>query len=486
MRAIKYFFISQLILLLNLFANVNVDYEDKIIKGEPFIFTIEILGEKIEFPDLSIIDDNLREISSSISTNIINNKLSKSIKKSYSFYPKDDFIFPSLKFVIDGKEYKTEEKNVILENPIQTKSNDFSLDIKTSKSDYFVGENFLLTLVFKFKKDISIVGLSLAKPEFKDFWYKQLDGQKEYEKGEFKFIEINFLMSPLKDGNLEINPLMIQLQLLEENLRSFFSNTKVINLYSNSLELKVKKLPNNINLIGDFEITSSIDKNEIKKGEAISYKLRIVGNGNIEDIPDIKLSIDDATIYENKPEIKTQIDDGKYGGVYEKVFSIIPNKSLVIPSVKLEYFDENKEEIITKQTNSFEIKVLDNDKKEEVLLHKEVINQDKNSSSNEIIKVVEKNSVTDRILFFTLGVIITILIISLYFYVITSRRKKEELKPLSKRVKESKSKNELIKILAIYVKKDSKLDEVIFRLEKDEDFKTLKKEIIKILKELNL
>lgn len=484
MRAIKYFFISQLIIL-NLFADFNLDLKDSFIKGESYIFTIEVSGKKIEFPDLSIIDSNIQEISNSISTNVINSKISKSIKKSYSFYPTSDFIFPSLKFVIDGKEYKTQEKKVVLKEATQIKSNDFSLDISVNKNEIFVGENFLLTLVFKFKRDKQIVGLSLAKPEFKDFWYKQLDGQKEYEKDDFKFIEINFLMTPLKEGNLKINPLMIQLQLLEENLRSFFTNTRVLNLYSNSLEFNIKKLPNNINLIGDFDISSSLDKQTIKQGEAISYKLRIVGNGNIDDIPDIKLLVDNATIYENKPEIKTEVKDGNYSGVYEKTFSIIPNKSLVIPSIKLEYFDKNKKEIITKQTDSFEIKVLDVTKQKEVFLEKQVDIQDKNNSSNEI-KVVEKNSVTDRILFFTLGVIVSLLIISLYFYVITSRRKKEELKPLSKRVKESKTKDKLIKILAIYIKKDPKLDELIFRVEKDEDFKTLKKEIIKILKELNL
>ena len=485
MKIFKYIFILQLFIL-NLFANVTVSLEDSFFKNEPYIFTIEVSGKEIKTPDLSIIDSNIQEISSSISTNIINSKISKSIKKSYSFYPNSDFIFPSLKFVIDGKEYKTQEKKVVLKEITQTKSDDFSLDISINKNEVFVGENFILTLTFKFKIDKQIVGLSLAKPDFKDFWYKQLDGQKEYEKNDFKFIEINFLMTPLKEGNLVINPLLIQLQLLEENLRSFFSSTQVLKIYSNKLDLEIKKLPDNVELIGDFDISSSIGKQTINQGEAISYKLKISGIGNIDDIPDIKLPIENATIYENKPEIKTEVKDGNYSGVYEKVFSIIPNKSLVIPSIKLEYFDKNKEEIIIKQTDSFEIKVLEVKKQKEVFLEKQVDIQDKNSSSNETIKVVEINSVTDRILFFTLGVIVSVLIISLYFYVITSRRKKEELKPLSKKVKESKTKDELIKILAIYIKKDPKLDELIFKVEKDEDFKTLKKEIIKILKELNL
>ena len=78
------------------------------------------------------------------------------------------------------------------------------------------------------------------------------------------------------------------------------------------------------------------------------------------------------------------------------------------------------------------------------------------------------------------------LIISLYYYVITSKRKKQEDKPLVKKVKESKTKEELLKILAVYLKIDAKLDLLIFELEKTQDINSLKKEIIKILKELKL
>ena len=76
---------------------------------------------------------------------------------------------------------------------------------------------------------------------------------------------------------------------------------------------------------------------------------------------------------------------------------------------------------------------------------------------------------------------------ALYFYVITSRRKKEEeKKPLLQKIRKAKTKEELIKILAIYIKIDSKLDELIFNLEKTDEINSLKKEIIKIVKELKL
>jgi len=267
-------------------------------------------------------------------------------------------------------------------------------------------------------------------------------------------------------------------------LEAFFSTTKDVNIYSNELNFDVKALPSNIKLVGDFEIETTIDKQKVKHGEAISYKLKIKGTGNIDDIPDIKLPIKDVTIYENKPEIKTYISNDKYEGTYEKVYSIIPNKSFTIPSINFEFFDKEQQKVISKTTKSYDIEVEDAEKREEVVLEK-AKDENKVLETKEII--VEKISFKDRVMFFIFGVLFTVLVFSIYFYINRYKNiKKEELKPLSKKVKETKTKIELIKILAVYMKIDSRLDELIYQLEKVEDVNIIKKQILKILKELKL
>lgn len=255
-------------------------------------------------------------------------------------------------------------------------------------------------------------------------------------------------------------------------------------IYSNELNLNIKELPNNIILVGDFSIESIIDKQKVKAGEAISYKLKIKGNGNIDDIPDIKLPLTDITVYENKPIIKTKILENEYIGEYEKNFLLISDRSFEIPSLELEYFDKNRKEVIKKNTNSFYIEILSSDTKETVLQKEIKIEKQNEDLAKQLVAI---SILEQRVLFFILGVVSCLLIISLYFYVINSKQKKEyKNRPLTKRVSSSKSKEELIKILAIYLKVDSKLDELILKLEKDEDFKSLKKEILKVLKNLKL
>lgn len=486
MRFFKLLFLLNFFII-NLVANVNIQMEDKIIKGEPLVFTVEIFGNDVKFPDLNSIDGNLvQENGSSISTKNINGKISKYLKKSYFLFPKKDFIFPSLEFEIDDKKYTTNEKKITLINPSKTKSDLFDFEIQTSKNSFFVGENFVLTLNFKYKKNMQILDLSLNKPNFESFWYKQIDEPTQKEDDEFKYIQMKFLMASLKEGVQNIAPLMVQIQVLDETFNSFFSNTKNLKIYSNELNFDIKSLPQNIKLIGSFEVDSNIDKQQIKKGEAISYKLKIEGLGNIDDISDIKLPLDNLTIYENKPQIKAEIKNGEYGGVFEKVFSIVPNKSFVIPSINFEYFDKDLQKIVTKTTKSYEIDVLEEEIKKEVVLEKkeEIKNEEQ---TNQVVKIVEKSSLFDKIIFFCLGIIFSLLVGSLYFYVITSKQKKEKTNtPLIKKIKTCNTKEELLKILAIYIKVDKRLDELIFLLEKAQDIKSLKKEIIEILKELNL
>ena len=471
-----------------LFGNVKLYLpSNTIVKNEAFVFVLEAYGNDITFPNISLIDgQSVQEIASSNATNIINGKVTKKIKKTYSFYPTKDFILPSFETLIDGKNYKTNEEKITIQKALKTQSNIFDFNIKTNNSDLYIGENFILTMVFKYKKDVDILDLTFDKPNFENFWYKQIDNSKKYEDGDFTVFEIKFLMFALKKGIQKIEPLGINAQIMDNNSYSVFSSTRNKKIYSNELEFDIKSLPDNINLIGNFDISASVDKLIVKKGEAVSFKLNIKGKGNIDDLPDIKLPIDDVTIYENKPLVRTQTSNNEYSGEWEKVYSIIANKSFTIPSIKIDYFDKNLSKTISKQTDIFNIEVLDEEIKKEVVLEKAEDIALPIETPKEIIKVVEKISTLDRIIYFFLGVVFSLLIISLYYYVITSRREKQEDKPLVKKVKESKTKEELLKILAVYLKIDAKLDLLIFELEKTQDIDSLKKEIIKILKELKL
>lgn len=485
---IRSFILILLIFTVNLFANVQISIPNSVVKGEPLVFSISVYGNSLKFPNLSLIDGNsVQEISSTSSTNIINGKITKQIKKLYSLYPTSNVKFPSLTFEVDSQKFYTKEKEVVLLNPEKTKSNIFDLEIISEKNEVYVGESFILKLVFKYKKYSQIVDLSFEQPNFQNFWFKQLNETKKYEENDYVVQELNFLLFPLKKGLLEISPLKIQAQVIDASKDSYslFSRASSnVNIYSNSLSIKSKKLPDGVDLVGNFNIRATVDKKDIKKGESISYRVEIDGVGNIDDVKDIKLNIPDATVYENKPEIKSSFKNNSYGGTYIKVFSIIPNKSITIPSVKLKYFNKEDSEVIVKNSENYTIKVKDIQVSSSYTKLEKAV---KNDESKQVIKVVEKSSLKNNILYFSLGIIVTLLILGLYWYVINSKKQKvlDDIS-LVKKVKSSKTKDELLKTLAVYININQKLDELIFKLEKSEDIKDIKKEIISLLKHIDI
>lgn len=158
---------------------------------------------------------------------------------------------------------------------------------------------------------------------------------------------------------------------------------------------------------------------------------------------------------------------------------------MIIPSIKLSYFDKNKKEVVTKQSDNFNIKVIDNT--QTAIIKEKLEKKISSEPSKQIIKVVEKSSIKDNILYFSLGIITMSLILSLYFYVIKQKEnKKFNQKPIIKKVKACKTKDELLKTLCVFLKQDPKLDELIFKIEKQNDISSIKKELIKLLKEIDI
>lgn len=471
------------------FANVKLHSPDEFVKGESFLFEFEAVGSSIDFPKVEKIGDYLVEdLGTSRSLQIINGNYDEKLSKRYKIVPTKNFTIPSFTFIINGEEVKSQQKDILVKKLKKTLSNNFDLTLTPSKKVVYVGEDIVLKLVFKYKKGLQITNLGFEQPHFENFWYKKItNSNKRYEENTYVVQELEFLLFPQKSGNLKINPLRVDVQMVDTSRGNgtfgFFSTVpKVVKVYSNELSLNVKELPANINLVGEFDIKASIDRDEVNQGESISYKLVIEGIGNFDDIEDMKLNIPNAVIYDNKPEIKTKYSQKGYEGFYQKSFSIIPNDTTTIPSLELQYFSKGQNKVITKRSKPFEIKVKNTVQK------KVVLEKPKEIEKKEEIKTLEKSSsLKEKVTFFILGIFITLLIIGLYNFVRIKKQKKNKVDtPLIKLVKKAKFKDELIKILAPFIKKDEELDKLIYECESDKDFKALQKDIVSLLKELKI
>ena len=477
-----------LIIPICIYANVSLIAPKSFYQGDNVEFSLSASGKDIKMPDIKDVEGFMvQSLGTSTQTNIINGVRSDKLVKNYAFKPTKDLTIPAFEITIDGKVEKTQAQKIVMQKVEKTVSNDYDLTISVDKKEAYVGESIHLTLLFKYKKDLNIIGLEFEKPTFESFWVKELKANENLPiDNNYTYQKLEYLLFPQKSGKLTIEPLKIEAVTTQSGYRSSFfvtAPTQRTKVYSNKIALDVKALPQNVKLIGDFSIDATIDKDSLKEGEAVSYKVTIQGRGNVDDIDEVKLTIPDATIYENPSEKKYDIVDNLYGGVYTKAFSIVPTKSFTIPQITLQYFDKETKTVKTIQTKSFDIKVTALEKK--VIKLETAQDNGKTVESQEKIEVV-KISQNEKILYFLFGLIVGVVSVIFVLFLKKPKSKQEDI-PLIKLVKQSKTQNELLKTLVAFIKIDEDLDKMIFTLETKleiEQFKSVKKEIIEILNRL--
>jgi hypothetical protein len=477
---------------LSLFAKVKLDAPQQYFQGDGIEFRISASGKDIQLPDIKKIGDyQVRTFGTSTQTNVFNGVQTTSLVKNYMVYPQGDLHIPSFEVKINGKSVKTKPHIVRMVKVEKTKSDLYSFDLTVDKNEVYVGEGIKLQIEFKYRKDLNIVSLEFEKPEFDGFWVKKLKSDVKKNDPIYNYQSLHYLLFPQKPGKQEIGVMKINVLTLDNKYANSFFFTGATNstpVYSNVINLNIKPLPQGIDLIGKFAMEGSVDKKIVQAGEPVSYRLKIKGEGNIDDIKELKLEIPGVTIYENPAKKKYSIQKGNYGGVYDKVFSIVAAEDFVIPSVTLQYFDKGLNQVKALRTQEYAVQVIGEKKKEKAVL-KVAQEEDKTAV------IVPNNGVTKKKgsidiwhgVFFLLGVLVTLLLLVVYNLLKLNRKQIEKETPLSVKVKNAKSADELFKILVNYINIDKDLDKIIYQLEDGiavEQLKKVKKEVISIVKDI--
>jgi hypothetical protein len=475
-----------------IFANVQLIAPNEFIQGDAVVFSIKASGEDIEFPIIANIDGfDVQKNGSTNNITIINGKRSENRIQSYQFFPNKSVTLPPFGVKINSQTKYTKEHKIKLSKIKKSNSKLYDISIKIDKKKVYVSEDIKLTLTFKYAKNANIVDIGFTDPVFDNFWSKQYGKLIKYEQNQYIVQELTYLLFPQKDGKLTINPVKIDLVL--QNPRDPFSFLgQGINkrIYSNQIEIEAMPLPNGIKLIGDFKITTKVNHTKVKSGQAVAYSINIEGRGNIDDLDDIKLNIDNVTIYENKAQKSYDVDTkGRYGGTYSKNFSIVSSNDFTIPSISIKYFDKKTKKIKTIKTKSYDIKVEGssaNNTPKQVKLQK--LETKPKVKEKIVVKTIDTTT-KDKVIFFIFGMVIMLFLVFVYIYISRLKSSKKDIElPLQKKVKKLNNQEQLLKLLVVYLGKNKKLDEIIYELENstDIDIKKVKKQILLILKDLKL
>ncbi|MDG1933805.1 MAG: BatD family protein [Flavobacteriales bacterium] len=338
---------------------VSID-KNPVILGEQILlqYSINAESEKFQTPNFN----NFRVLSgpnpsTQSSYTFSNGKSESSTTTTYSIYIKAKkegiFDIPPASVYSSGKRINSKgiKIRVVKGNTKQNDklSNNLFIKVETSKKDIVVGEQILVTYKLLTRVELQNTELS-SLPELNGFWVKDLETSSRFKRDVINGTAYNVavikksVLTAQLAGDLIIDPLELKCSIRKQRTRnnrdpfaSFFGNGHNVQeefISSKPIKLKVLELNNTpINykgVVGDFNITSEIEKSSLKANDAINYSITITGKGNLELLKPLDINFsEDFEIYE--PKINNKIFEG---GMKRSIKTF---EYLIIPRYKGEY-----------------------------------------------------------------------------------------------------------------------------------------------------
>lgn len=344
--------------------------------------------------------------STSMNMYITNGKREEShtVTFNYTLIPTKEGVFklPVATIEVDGKQYKSNAISIkVLPADKTSRSSGASavggsrrssstniakdelfMTATLNKKNVFEQEAVLLT--YKVYSLVNLTNLNGKLPDLKGFQIQEVElpqskeWQLEHYNGRnYRVITWSqFVLFPQRSGEIEIPSVTFEGVVAVQTAASmdpfdFFMNggpryTEVKKaLHTPKLTLNVKGLPSGKPLgfsggVGEFNITSNLNKTEVEANEAVTLRMVISGTGNMKLIktPEVNFP-EDFEIYDPKIDNNIKLTSNGFKGNRVIEYLAVPRHGGVyeIPSVSFSYFDIATQQYKTIQTEAYTLNV---------------------------------------------------------------------------------------------------------------------------------
>ncbi len=381
-------------------VSFTADAPSRVQTGTPFYIQYSLKaskkGSNFEYPQMknfSILNVSTSQSSSS-SVTIINGRMKSNNSITVTWYltveakKTGTYTIAPATAKVSGKIYKsnslviTVSKGKPISNSVQQQNQNFDLNntaeesvntkdlflnLTTNKTNVYVGEPVYAYCQMFSRYDVNIQEFNPST--FDNFWIKDIKMPGSVKAQRVRLNNRTYLSAvldkkvifPQKSGTLTIKPYNATFQLYDG--WGFPSGTKKV--VSNRKVIKVKPLPTSKpasfeGAVGNFSLSSSVDKRQINVNDAFTYSITVSGTGNfgLFDIPSVSLSKSfEAMEPENKDNLSVTSEGVKGSSTVKYSFiARVPGK-YKIPKIEFSYFDPAKAKYITLKTDTLTITV---------------------------------------------------------------------------------------------------------------------------------
>lgn len=408
--------------------------------------------------------------SSSSSYSFVNGESKSEITTTYSYYvsasKEGNYTISSASVNANKKTISSNPLTIKVVKGKKQENNNIEknlfITVNTTKKNIIVGEQIIVSYKLHTRLELENTELSQL-PNLNGFWKKDLESSSRFKREVIDGIPYNTaiikktVLTAQKSGKLEIDPIKVTCSIRITNQRNrrdpfanFFNtyNVREEIVSSKKITINVKDLPspkpsNFSGGVGNFEISSKTDKNELNANDALTYTIKLTGTGNIELIKPFVIDFPkDFEVYD--PKITEKIfQGGNKRSIKTFEYLLIPRYKgdYKIPPYNFSFFDTKQKKYITKKTQVHSINVLksNNDENNTTSFSQqkvESLNKDINYIKNSTIfseKTNQKINLNIIYILFSLPIILMILL-----SIILSVRNKNPLNLIDKKHKLAK------------------------------------------------
>jgi len=384
-------------------ASINASVDKRILNSnEELTLTIEIQvssgrAPEPKIPELEDFEVTGRYTSSSQSMIFANGRLERTISKTYTLtlFPlkTGKLTIPRIQMRHRGEIYKTSPiqievlpsqapmpKRAEPEEPTETYDygnvREAFLKGKVDKKEVYVGEQFLYTLSLYRLTNLPLQGQFSSLPQFEGFRKTDLEpvDKRIFLNGRaYDVREWTFSLIPVSSGEYTIEEAVLPCQVDDFSFSFFYrSRRRRYRLTSEPITVKVLPLPEAgkppdfSGAVGNFTISSYVDKNKLKVNEALSLKIEIAGRGDLSSAKDpVFPALPEFSIYESKNELKSNISGKTFHTLKTYEYVLVPEKAgkYILEPIRFAYFDTSKKRYRTIKTEPISLIIAPGKKK---------------------------------------------------------------------------------------------------------------------------
>ena len=241
----------------------------------------------------------------------------------------------------------------------------FVYDIHLSKQEVYDKESLLLSVDINQTDPDPVLLFKFTVKASDSYMITQIDASHDYTPHHTDEHYL-YLVNPLKSGEIHIGFDLTKRVTNDDKLSYFFSGDRddfkklettdyVIDVPP--LALKVKPLPANIAIIGDFTLSTEIKTNKVEAYVPIPMKIILEGKGYPPLFKEIIPKELNLTVFRQKPIINKKVTRQ---GIYYKIIytlALSSSKSFTLPDIVFKAFDPKTEKMyaLTIPKQHFEI-----------------------------------------------------------------------------------------------------------------------------------